>query len=227
MKVVRVNHLDLRFEPQPWSFAVERRAEIDAHFAKLRAEKPAMYNGRVLLMHRHDLGGDTLRGAYLETDFASFIAWRDFGNPPPPVWNCFAQGALRGSDGAYLLGVMGEHTANAGKIYFPSGTPDLNDLVGEAVDLNASLAREIEEETGLTPADYTPAPDWACIFAGPRIALIKIMQLGEPAEAARDRIRHNLSLQSDPELSDMYIVRGPDDLRDVMPDFIRAYFASV
>ena len=73
---------------------------------------------------------------------------------------------------------MGDHTANAGKIYFPSGTPDPNDIVGrDGVDLDASLAREIYEETGLGAADYEPAaPDWTCVLRGPRVALIKVMQ---------------------------------------------------
>ena len=37
--IIPVTRLDLRFEPVPWRFAVERRAEIDAHFAKLRADE--------------------------------------------------------------------------------------------------------------------------------------------------------------------------------------------
>ncbi len=50
LPIIPLTGLDLRFEPAPWPFADERRAEIDAHFAKLRAAKPAMWNGRVLLL---------------------------------------------------------------------------------------------------------------------------------------------------------------------------------
>lgn len=224
--VFRIARLDLCFEPKPWAFAVERSADIATHFSILRADKPALYNGRVLLLHRLEIDGDILSGGYLETDFASFLAWRDFGFPGAPMWNCFAQGALRGSDSGYLLGVMGEHTANAGKVYFPSGTPDPNDIAGDSVDLDASLAREIFEETGLGPADYVPAPDWTCVRDGPRVALIKVMQLGELAEAVRTRILRNLAEETEPELSDMVIVRDASGLSDRMPDFIRAYFAD-
>ena len=75
--IIPLTRLDLRYEPGAWRFAVARRAEIDGHFAKLRIEKPDMWNGRVLMMRRGDIADGVLTGAYLETDFASFIAWRD------------------------------------------------------------------------------------------------------------------------------------------------------
>jgi len=87
----------LRFEPAPWPFARERRVDIDAHFTRLRVEKPEIWNGRVLLMRRGEIQDGVLAGAYLETDFASFIAWRDWGFPDTTVRNCFAMAALRSS----------------------------------------------------------------------------------------------------------------------------------
>ena len=65
-------------------------------------------------------------------------------------------GAVRASDGAFLLGVMDAHTANAGKIYFPAGIADRSDVVGETVDLAGNVMREVAEETGLTADDLRP-----------------------------------------------------------------------
>ncbi len=107
------------------------------------------------MLHRGAFEGDVFRGAYLETRFSRFIAWRDFGFPDRTMRNCFAMAALRAADGAFLLGVMGAHTANAGKVYFPAGTPDLDDVVGDRVDLAGSVARELGEETGLATAALT------------------------------------------------------------------------
>ena len=95
VEVLAVERLDLRFAPRPWPFADDRRPEIDAHFAALRRDKPALWNGRVLLMHDHALTDGCLTGAYLETDFASFIAWRDWGFPDRSMRNCFGLAALR------------------------------------------------------------------------------------------------------------------------------------
>ena len=47
LPVIPIDHLALSFEPWRWPFAEARRAEIDAHFAARRAERPHMWNGRV------------------------------------------------------------------------------------------------------------------------------------------------------------------------------------
>ena len=117
----RVTQLDLKCGAWTWPFAVERRADIDAHFAHQQAEKPKLWNGRVLLGRNPVFSGDRFSADYFETDFASFLAWRDWGFPDNSVFNGFGMGALRGSDGAFVLGEMAAHTANAGRIYFPSG----------------------------------------------------------------------------------------------------------
>ena len=111
-------------------------------------EKPKIWNGRVLLGRNPVFAGERFSASYFETDFASFLAWRDWGFPDKDVFNGFGMGALRCADGAFVLGEMGQHTANAGRIYFPSGTPDLDDIRDGAVDIAGSVARELEEETG-------------------------------------------------------------------------------
>ena len=77
----RVSVLDLVVEAWTWPFAETRRAEIAAHFADKQREKPAMWNGRVLLGRNPVFSGDRFSASYFETDFASFLAWRDWGFP--------------------------------------------------------------------------------------------------------------------------------------------------
>jgi 8-oxo-dGTP pyrophosphatase MutT (NUDIX family) len=224
--IIRIDRLALRFERAPWAFAAECRAEIDAHFETLRRAKPQLWNGRVLLLHAGEVAGGALTGAYLETDFASFIAWRDWGFPDKTIRNCFPMAALRAADGAFLLGVMAAHTASAGHVYFPAGTPDPNDIVGDTVDLEGGVMRELTEETGLTAADVTVEPGWTATPLGPRIALMKIMQSPEEAEPLRARILKFLGCQQRPELADIRIVRGAGDLDPAMPSYVAAYLRS-
>jgi|SRR5215813_4058077 len=227
IRVVGVSELKLRFRPRPWPFADARRSDIDRHFDALRRTMPALWNGRVMLLHDWAVADGCFTGAYFDTDFASMLAWRDWGFPDDSVRNCFAQGALRTADGAFLMGVMGAHTANAGKIYFPSGTPDLNDVVGDSVDLDASVMRELNEETGIEAGEVQPLPGWHAVFAGPRIGMMKVLQSAVPAAALRARILDALAAQAAPELSDIRVVRGPADLDPMMPGFVTAFLAKI
>jgi 8-oxo-dGTP pyrophosphatase MutT (NUDIX family) len=219
----RVATLDLAFQPRRWPFAEQRRAEIDAHFALKRIEKPHLWNGRILLARDPDFAADRFSARYFEADFASFLAWRDWGFPDSGVFNGFGMGALRCSDGAFVLGEMGQHTANAGRIYFPSGTPDLDDIRDGAVDIPGSVAREVEEETGLTPADYRAVPHWDCVVAGAAIAMIRMLNVDVSGDALRARIEANLARQSQPELSAIHLVRETSDLTASMPRFVTTF----
>jgi 8-oxo-dGTP pyrophosphatase MutT (NUDIX family) len=219
----RVTTLDLGFRSTPWPFAEARRADIDAHFALKRAEKPKIWNGRILLARNPAFAGDRFSADYFEADFASFLAWRDWGFPDRDVFNGFGMGALRCADGAFVLGEMAQHTSNAGRIYFPSGTPDLDDINHGAVDISGSVAREVEEETGLTQADYRAAPHWDCVVSGAAIAMIRILDVDLTGEALRGRIEANLARQTQPELAAIHLVRGAGDLTAAMPRFVTAF----
>jgi 8-oxo-dGTP pyrophosphatase MutT (NUDIX family) len=222
----RVTQLDPRYRPWTWPFAVERRADIDAHFAMKQAEKPKLWNGRILLGRNPVFSGDRFSADYFETDFASFLAWRDWDFVDKSVFNGFGMGALRSSDGAFVLGEMAAHTANAGRIYFPAGTPDLDDLKDGAVDIAGSVARETEEETGLKPADYSAARHWDCVVSGALIAMIKILDVGMPGEALRERIEANLARHALPELSAIHLVRGVSDFTPAMPGYVTAFIEA-
>ena len=219
----RVTQLDLSVQAWSWPFADERRADIEAHFALKCREKPQLWNGRVLLGRHPVFTGDCLRARYFETDFASFLAWRDWGFPDSGVFNGFGMGALRCSDGAFILGEMAAHTANAGRIYFPSGTPDLDDVRGDAVDIAGSVAREVEEETGLAPADYRAGAEWDCVVSGVAVAMIRVLDVDGSGDALRARIEANLARQHQPELAAIHLVRGRGDLTAAMPRFVTAF----
>jgi 8-oxo-dGTP pyrophosphatase MutT (NUDIX family) len=136
-------------------------------------------------------------------------------------------GALRGSDGVFVLGVMSAHTANAGQIYFPAGLPDLSDVDGGRVDLAHNVIREVGEETGLVPGDFETGQGWITVLAGARIAQVKMLRARETAAALRARILAHLAHEEEPELADVRIVRGPADFDPMMPPFVTAFLTHV
>jgi 8-oxo-dGTP pyrophosphatase MutT (NUDIX family) len=221
--IVAIDELELSFAPQAWSFADQRRVEIGAYFESRRRRTPELWNGRVLLLSRCVLGERRLSGSFFETDFASFLAWREWGCPDRTVINCFGMGALRASDGAFLVGVMAAHTANAGRIYFPAGTPDQDDIRGSIVDLEQNVVREVAEETGLTPHDFIPRFGWVAVVEGTRIALFKILDVDAVGVELRAHILDHLRRETKPEFTDIRILRGRDDLDPNMPSFVRAF----
>ncbi|KRR18740.1 hypothetical protein [Bradyrhizobium retamae] len=224
--IYRVSTLDLVVENWAWPFAEARRADIDAHFAERQRERPQLWNGRVLLGRNPMFSGDRFSASYFETDFASFLAWRDWGFPDASVFNGFGMGALLCADGAFVLGEMGHHTANAGRIYFPSGTPDLDDIRDGAVDISGSVTRELEEETGLAPGEYDTEPHWHCFYTGPTLAMIRVLRVNMPGDDLRKRIERNLASQRQPELSAIHLVRSARDLNSAMPRFVTAFIEA-
>jgi 8-oxo-dGTP pyrophosphatase MutT (NUDIX family) len=230
-RIVEVAELDFHLAPYDWPFAAERAGEIQSHWDERSKAQPSLFNGRVLLLGRHAFetradGKTLLRGAYFETDFAAFLAWRDFGFPGAEVCNGFSMAALRGSDGGFLLGEMSSHTANSGAIYFAAGTPDPQDVFGDRVDLLASLTRELEEETGIAARETTYGAGWIVVDAPPRIACMKIMRLGVPAATAKARIEAFLARDPRAELSAVHVVRSVDDAVPARTlDFIRDFLS--
>jgi 8-oxo-dGTP pyrophosphatase MutT (NUDIX family) len=232
LRLLKVGELDLTFEPSRWPFAERRADSIAAHWGRLRKIKPMLFNGRVLLLGRRVIetrpdGVLKLKGAFFETDYADYLAWEEFGDPAEPVDNCFSMAALRGADGAFLLGEMAPHTFNAGQIYFPAGTPDPADVFDGEVDLDASARRELLEETGVSADEASVAPGWTLVFTPRRIACMKLMTLAVPAATLKARIDAYLARDPHAELSRMHIVRGPRDIDESrVPVFVAAYLRN-
>jgi 8-oxo-dGTP pyrophosphatase MutT (NUDIX family) len=222
-ELCRVTKFHLTVSDARWAFADERRAEIAAYFAKVREANPAVWNGRVLLCRNPRAEGDVYRADYFETDFASFLAWRDWGFPDTSVFNCSGGGALRSADGAFVLGRMSAHTVNAGGIFFPSGTPDPDDVAGGQVDLAGSVAREMEEEVGLKPSDYQASEGWTVARSGQIVACLRALTSPLAAVALKQRIEAFLRSETAPELSGVKLVRSRADFEPMMPPLITAF----
>jgi 8-oxo-dGTP pyrophosphatase MutT (NUDIX family) len=234
IELATVDRLECVVEEHEWDFERNRRAQIDAHWTKVVRARPSLYDGRVFLARRIEktrrADGERVLGVgFFETRYSRFLAWREFGFPDPGVRNCFAMAALRSADGAFLLAEMGPHTANAGSIYFPCGTPDPLDAKPDgSVDLEASIARELFEETGVAADETRLGEDWTVVSAGPRIACIKILSSAEPAASIEDRVERFLAAEKNPELARAHMIfHRAQLLNPRIPDFVRAFLQTL
>jgi 8-oxo-dGTP pyrophosphatase MutT (NUDIX family) len=226
-EIIMLDRAEIAVEPYHWQFAQDRGAEIARYFDDCRNGRPGMWNGRVLLAHRLAIAGGVLRGGCFETDFASFLAWREWGFPGAPVFNIFGPAALRSCDGAWLAGEMSAGTASAGKIYFPCGTPDRDDIRDGRLDIEGSVGRELREETGLDIAQLKAAPGWIYVRDRCYAGMMKVVDAADDAVTLRRRILRHLAGEANPELSDIHILRGPADIRPSMPRFMAAFLRYV
>ncbi|MGX5734490.1 NUDIX hydrolase [Bosea thiooxidans] len=227
--IFRLSRVEARVEAYDWAFARESSEAIASHWAKISAGKPAMFNGRVMLQHRAAIRDGVFEAGYFETDYAAFMTWRDAGHPGPVIRNGFAMGALRAGDGAFLCGKMGAHTANAGKVYFAAGTPDLDDVRPDGtLDLAGSVTRELAEETGLRPDELTVGEGWTALVERGRIAFLREVGIDLPAEEARALMLGRMKELEEDELSDIVVIRSLADTEaHDMPPFMRRYLAHI
>jgi hypothetical protein len=224
-RLTRLAGVTARFVDHDWAFPRENAAAIAAHWQARIARSPGMFDGTVLLCSAWAIADGIARLDLFATRYATFTYYRDVRHADARIANAFAAIVPWTADGAVLLGEMGAHTANAGQLYFPCGTPDPDDVRGDGVDLAGSAGRELTEETGLAlPEDA--GTDWVLLEGEGQLAFLRPVRFPEPADLLDARIAAHLRSEAEPELAGMQVVRGPADIDPArMPAFVRAYLA--
>ena len=223
--IERFASLEARLVERDWGWAHDNRERIAAHWAARRAAIPALFNGRILMVTEARRDGDRLQLDFFATNYANMLAHIDWGFPDPTVQNGFAMGALRSRDGVFVLAMMADTTANAGRVYFPAGTPDMSDVRADGtVDLAGSILREITEETGLEIGPEAFASGWSLVRHGGRAALMREIRLDRDAEEIGAAITAHIGRDPKAELAGVVLLRRPEEIEDTrMPSFLPAY----
>jgi 8-oxo-dGTP pyrophosphatase MutT (NUDIX family) len=228
IQIIKLDRVEISTEPWRWDFAIAQRDQIRRYFADRKRKQPVLWNGEVLLMHRYTISNRVLRGWCFSTEFANFLAWRDWNYPDPAIRDFFAAAGLRSIEGAYLVAEMGVHTSHAGLCYFPCGTPEPADLDKNGVlDLVVNLQRELREETGIELQQLDAEPGWTLVHDRGIFALIKRLTARQSADQLRSRILSHLASERLPELHDVHIVNGPADIDHRIAPFVLAYLEHV
>ncbi len=166
---------------------------------------------------RQSVERGVLRAELTATDYASFLAWRDWGTMDGSAWNCFGCPVILTSDRTMIFGEMAASTMNGGKLYPPSGSlepRDANDR-GE-VDVPGSIAIELREETGLDAAMAQAGP-MLVIYDQHRIAVCQALRFPMRADEILSRFAAHRDAHG--ELSRLAVIRSAGSISAAMPPF--------
>jgi 8-oxo-dGTP pyrophosphatase MutT (NUDIX family) len=125
------------------------------------------------------------------------------------------------------MGQQGPGQLNSGRVYPPGGLIDGDDVRDGAVDIDASIARELGEETGLSVAELQRVPGYLLVFTGLKIAIAIEWRSALPAAALRERILGFVRSQAEPELADIVTVASHADIDERMPPHARILARTV
>ena len=198
-----------------WTYAEINKVEIAAYWEKAHVARPKLFDGTVHLLSEYELQDEALSGTLFPTDFKSFLYWREQGYPECGLRDAFGASVIRSSEGHVLLGLQSEGHLNSGLAYPPSGMIDQNDVRDGMIDIDASIERELEEETGLRPVDFRRVPGYILTILAPFMAIAIEWQSTLPAAALRERILAHVGSEAEPELADIVIVRSAADIGNV------------
>ena len=215
-RVVRVARCDLQVRPEAWPLAAAHRAAITANWAERSRANPAIFNGRVFVTRDYALEADRFSGWCSATDFASFIYWRAERARDPEARDLFGVALIFSSDGGLVLGRQGPGHLNAGLTYPPGGFIDERDVLPDGrIDIDAGIAREIAEETGLDPAHLARLPGYVLTLWGPHVAVGIAYRSALAAADLAAEIGRRMADGSDDELDRVVVPRRLADLEGV------------
>lgn len=213
MRIVPVTDIDVVSVPGPWPLSAEQRAAVGPYWQGAIAANPHLWDGRILGLSapgggRPVVADGVFRAEAREDAYSAFMLWRHQGFPEIGMCHAFGWALIASSDGAIIYGVMGGHTANAGRVYPPGGSLDPRDVLADGrVDVVRSIELELEEETGLRAED-AEAGAMVAIPDGARLSFGRIFRFPQPADRLAGSIRANLDRQEHRELADVVIIRS-------------------
>jgi hypothetical protein len=215
--------MKVRLANRLWNFAAQRASAIQAHWEQRKLHRPELFDGDILLLYEWSLRDGCFRGQCLQTDFKSFLYWRDHNTADPTVFDFFPAGALHSQEGWLILGRSGPTMSNPCCVYPPCGSLQPSDCRDELIDLDGAILREINEETGLSfsAADLGPA---LLIGAAPQIVIVRPILIRRSARQIVEEIESFLRINEKPEISETIVVRSRSDIdSQFMPPFTTAY----
>lgn len=216
-----VDQVEVVLDPGPHPFERDNAAAIAENWRREVADKPALFDGTVVLLSELTYRAARLAGRCHAVRYSTFLHWRN-NRKIAGAGHAFAHAMLVSNDNALVAIRMAAHTVNAGKVYFAAGSFEPEDFPGGRVDLHANMAREVREETGLD-LDLARRDSRHHALSGETgTVIVRRYHLYADADETAARIRAFVAAEDAPEIEGPVILRNASDLPDgLMPHMKR------
>jgi len=211
--IIRTDSLRLSVTKAPWPLAVENAAAIDSHFARRKTANPSFYDGQVFVLRDIWREGTGIEASLSLERFSSFLYWRDGLARDEATLDGFGSALVQSADNHVLAIEASPGTLNAGRVYLPGGFIDARDVRSDrAVDIDASIARELAEETGLDALSLYRRPGYLVARHGHRCCFCIAYRAALGSEELRGKMLAGAERDTEHEVADVIIIRDMADL---------------
>jgi 8-oxo-dGTP pyrophosphatase MutT (NUDIX family) len=217
--VFPVHSVELKVMEGRHPFEREFEREIAENWAREQAANPELYDGQMLLHHIVEVEDGHVRGSCYLVRFSTFLYWR---RQPERAgaFHVHVMAVPLSKDGALIAIKMSQHTANPGKVYCASGSLDALDIVDGYADIEANMAREMGEETGLDLAEATPDGGYYGILGNKNLSIFRHFRFDADASSLMERIEAFMLDDPEEEIAGPVAIRSADPSAHAYADFM-------
>lgn len=220
--VFAITRCRLRADGAPWSWATEQADAVGAHWERARRAKPSYFDGPVFVLGDWRMADGALEGQCIATRFRNYLFWREGGYQEAGVSDGFGAALIVSAEGHVVLGRQRAGNLNSGLAYMPSGFIDPRDVGSDGtIDIDASVARELAEETGLDGRVLGRVPGYLVVVCGAIVCIVCPYRSTLGAAEIAARIGAHIAADGEPELCEAVVITGPDYRHDDMPGYTR------
>lgn len=194
-----VDRVEIGYDATPHRFHIDNHSAAQHHWERVVADNPALFDGTVMLHSSMDRRPGLLSTLAHPVPFSTFLYWRSLPDVEA-TWHLFGAPLIVSSDNRVLLIRMAASTANAGRIYSPSGSLDPADKRGDRLDIDGNMHREVHEETGLDLAAARADATYRILVFGMIVVVVKRYVFDRSAADLIDAVRAHIAASDTPEI---------------------------
>ncbi|TPN81516.1 hypothetical protein FJ987_18900 [Mesorhizobium sp. CU2] len=211
--ILPVDAIDVRLVAEQHPFERENQAAIAENWRRETEEKPALYDGTVVLLSSLSYRDNRLSGRCHAVKYSTFMLWRK-NREASGAEHVYGHAVLVAGDNALVAIRMGAHTVNAGRIYFAAGSFEPIDFRDGLIDVDFNMIREVGEETGIDLSTAERGRRWHALSTPSGTVIFRRYRVAEPADELARRISAFVASEDEPEIEGPVIIRNGTDLPD-------------